>query len=166
MIAATAPSVDEIGATTPTFPIRRRGVHEQQAGDVAEAGEREPVDRAAVQARRPPLGERDRPDDEQAGEHHPGERRRSTRSARLARDAVSIVDRPGDRRPEAAENRDHRGFAAFLARTGETAGFPVGPLPRRTRPRGKRSCAAPAMSVAAATDRDAHLVRVHSDSAL
>ena len=55
---------------------------------------------------RPALGERDRADDEQAGEHHPGERGARPDLAARPRGGQR-GDRPRERGAEPAENRDH-----------------------------------------------------------
>jgi hypothetical protein len=83
-----------------------RRVDEQQADDVARPGNREPDERAAVEGLGRALCEGHRPDDEQPGEHHPGERRgRADLPARPR--AGERRDRPGDRCAESPEDRDH-----------------------------------------------------------
>ena len=64
------------------LPDPKAGVDEQQAGDVAR-GRRPRASRATCASRpvRLALGERDRRDDDEAGQHHPRERRAASRSA-------------------------------------------------------------------------------------
>ena len=87
-------------------PHPEAGVDEQQAADIREAGDHEPADGRGVEAFRVALGERDGSDDDEAGQHHPRERRVGADQPARPRGGQRR-DRPGDRGAEAAENRPH-----------------------------------------------------------
>ena len=96
------------------LPDPQAAVDEQEPGDVADAGKHEPGERAAVERLRLALGQRHRPDDDEAGQHHPRQRRlRPDQRARPG--GGQHRDRPGDSGAEAAQDSDHA--APSLART-------------------------------------------------